>query len=492
MPWSRCKRFTPAALIAAVFFGVATLIGGGLGLFNRYPFDDEVYALELVQRMSLGDIAVAFSSGYDIHPPISFLLYKLLATMGLSDAAMRLVSFQLSVAAVLVTFLTVRQWLPAGGYRRTLAAGCFLMAPLLYGVGDSLRWYPILALLIAVFVRWYILDGRPSPRAALVLGLAGSTAVAAFVPYVAMLLHRFWLRRARPGKDDVIFHAILLVTTAPAVLNLLARNGVHRVIAKFGGHGLQQLAKAALGIGGGCRLGPSDGLAALPYWLAVLGAALLVAGHDRRAGPATKENDFAGLTAMMVVVSVVVVVGGGLSLPRSFLFLAPPLAGLVAIAIGRAQAPWVPAAFLALHLAGFAALAVLFHNDHPFKRNMEIPFEQVEQALRRWKQGRTQLMTNENVTAYLGMPIVDCVSPRIGFRLNDCGRDGESFDTVIVIGDGNFGGPSWARQQARLAQNFNQVQQLDIGIDRDAELKARLTGVELPSALLRMWVYRRR
>jgi hypothetical protein len=318
------KTECQAAIEAAIFFVCANIISCFVGVFSLALFDDEIYTLSAIESFSLIEIVVKFSSGTDVHPFLSYALFKVIAMLlGGSEGILRFFAFQLSVSASYLFYAMVRPAMPGGVKFSVIAGLCFLTVPLLYGVGDSLRWWPLFSLLTAIFLRSYAANGHPTRGAAAALGLAASTNVLAFIPYLSFALHRYGLRRQGFVRADLLFHCIFFILAAPAAINLMLLIPALPSHTNFASNGFIELAKLVLAVGGGNRLGPAYGALVVPYWLA-LGGSFLFVQRLRRDGrfrdhlPVERLLD---LTKVMAFITVAFVMATGFGLPRSFVFL---------------------------------------------------------------------------------------------------------------------------------------------------------------------------
>jgi hypothetical protein len=59
------------------------------GTFDRFPFDDEIVTLAFIEHLTPMELLVTRIGLYDIHPPVSYLMFQLLYNLGLPLWAMR-------------------------------------------------------------------------------------------------------------------------------------------------------------------------------------------------------------------------------------------------------------------------------------------------------------------------------------------------------------------------------------------------------------------
>ena len=194
-------------LISSVtLFFCAALLAGRVW---RFPFDDEVSTLTYVERShSIMELLSFADSGF--HPPLLFLFLYPLHRMGLSEAGMRICSLGLTALSLLLFQLLALGLIAqrsSGHVRlstRLIAVLLFGLSPLAIGQGDAIRWYPVFALLFALFITLYLAAGKEATRlaSAVPLGLAASTNFVAVIVIAPFLLYRYLLeRRFRPSFD---------------------------------------------------------------------------------------------------------------------------------------------------------------------------------------------------------------------------------------------------------------------------------------------------
>jgi hypothetical protein len=121
-------------------------------------FNDEIATLSKIEPEAAREIIATFPATDDIHPPFSYLLFYGLRQFDFSDAAMRLCSLTMSFVALALCHVLVLRWLSwrvnpekLAGPTRIVAVLIFGLMPLTISQGDALRWYPVYAVLIALF-----------------------------------------------------------------------------------------------------------------------------------------------------------------------------------------------------------------------------------------------------------------------------------------------------------------------------------------------------
>ena len=77
----------------------------------RFPFDDEIYTLALIERPARALLTI-LPATQDDHPPLSYLVFHGLRQLGLTDAGMRLCSLAMTALALLLVQILVLTGLP--------------------------------------------------------------------------------------------------------------------------------------------------------------------------------------------------------------------------------------------------------------------------------------------------------------------------------------------------------------------------------------------
>ena len=213
---------------------------------------------------------------------------------------MRLVSLIMSeIAFLLILDLTLAMVHSATKIVRLATMFLFLSFPLLYGVGDALRWYPAFAVFVASFFWLELRRGRPTMLGGMLLGLAAATNFLAIIPYFAFATRRYLWRRSFDIRIDGPFHLVLASFAAPG---LIAFAMIVADATKTGEDtsgflhfstpisGLVGIAQAGLGFLGGYRIGPVDVVLGIPY-LALLALSLGSWALHRRGNICSDDTD---------------------------------------------------------------------------------------------------------------------------------------------------------------------------------------------------------
>jgi hypothetical protein len=370
------------------FLALVIVLAWPFGVFDRFPFDDEVGTLDIIARYSPSELLV---TPYEVHPPVFYLIFQLLAYFGLPIWGMRLASlFMSGIAFLFILDLTLAMVRSEDKTVRLATMFLFLSFPLLYGVGDALRWYPAFAVFVAGFFWLELRRRRPSMMGGMLLGLAASTNFLAIIPYFAFAVQRYLWRRNFDIRVDGPFHLALAIFAAPGLIAFAVIVGgitetgepfeFLQISAPFSG--LVGIAHAALGFFGGYRIGPVDIVLGIPY-LVLLGFSLGSWALHRRGNISSNDADdrahdifiiFAVMATLCALYSLVT----GFNAGRAWLFLAPFM--LACFALGYwyrfSRMSFLPI-FLVSLLLFSAALANGRRSDAPFKRNLVIPHDEV-------------------------------------------------------------------------------------------------------------------
>ena len=475
---------------AGAFLVLTVAVGWAAGLFSRLPFDDEIHTQRALESGSFVDIALAGLTGGDIHPPLSMLLFKALSGLGLSPPALRVVSFVLAALAF-VAILDLVCWCLDGAdrARRLIAFALFAGCPLLFGAGDSLRWYPLFAVLVAGFVRTVFVGGHASPMAGLLLGLAALTNYIAVVPALAYLAYRMAWRLRWRWRSDGWFLAALALPGGFAVFGFAAVARAGGAMADAGPLGA--LAGTALGYLGGGRLGLSLLPVALPA--ALLTGLALLAVVRRRVW--RDVGDGAGALAVatlaMVVASAAIVAATGMAKPRTFLFLAPFLCALTVLYGPLTSPRWRSVGTLLAVAPTLLLLTQLRATEWPFKRNHAVPFDKVVEWIAPNAPPGSMVYASEPVLVWLlekkGLCVADRYQPE-----PFCARSMRRRPaTVLLVRDHVFDAdPALGDVAARAIVGRSRADAATFGTDRDAAWKRKLTSVDLPDWIVRVEVWR--
>jgi hypothetical protein len=495
--YATCARayLVDLAAAALLFFGA----GAMAGRVWRFPFDDEIYTLSTIAHYPALQLVFVFPGRADVHPPLSYLLFEGLQHLGLSDAGMRLVSLVMTALALfqLLALSMIARRGPVAPVSRLIAVLLFGLCPLAVSQGDALRWYPLFALLIALFVTLYLAGGNDAARlwSAVALGLAGSVNVLAGTVALALAIYRYGLQRRWRASFDLPYWGITALCGAFGIYTVLSLlTARHAIVATQLGNGILRSALTdGLGFFGGAALGVSQAWIVVPA-AAIAGVAALAA-IDRK-DPANPAH-----LLLLMLAGAALTILPGFDKPRSFLYLAPAVAMLVALWLdgqlraGRVGRVLVLAALLLAASAG--TIANTAHSTHPFKRVAVIPYGSIVDFIDGNGTGRVLVLSTDPVVPWLLNERHDAGRCAAYFlQALRCLGAGQHYDSIFVVR-----GHSDKSAKPALMRHFNdevgaatagrsKVATLRAGRDVDAALKSRLAGVTLDKTLLTVDLYR--
>jgi len=497
---SACARAHVLDVLAMVILYVgASILAGRVW---RFPFDDELIALAPIERIhSAIGLVVHYLKGGDIHPPLSFLLFYGLYHAGLSEAGIRLCSLAMTAVSLAIFQLLAlmlaarRDGVPLS--TRLIAVLLFGLAPLAVSQGDAIRWYPMFAMLIAMFVVLYVAADNDVARfcSAIPLGLAASTNFLAVIVLLPLALYRYALQRRFRAPLDLGFALTALIfggmglVSAYSIYTMRLRGVMH---TEFG-HGLvQAILTNVLGFFGGDALGVSQGWIIVPT--VIISAVAIVSVIDRK-----QPDDPAHLLLLMLAATVLMVLPG-FAKPRSFLYLAPAMAAVLTIFFDRQillrGVGAVPLLASLIVVANVGAIANVNGGTHPFKRNSVIPYRNIIDFIQSNESGYTAIASTDPVVVWVLQHQHGRQDRCVEYFLAvaKCLVSGRRYDSIFVI-TGHSDKPAAKRRRfdqlvGQLTAGRQKVMTFHAGLDEDAELKTRLTGVELARYILAVDLYR--
>lgn len=475
------------ALTASLAFVVMSLYSGRV---LRQPFDDEVYTLNLVDGMPVGEIARAAVTGMDVHPLGAYVPFALLRALGLPDWGLHAASLLVSAAtAALAATIVMRLAARLLDRAPTAAEGTLLalatgLAPLLVAQGDVLRWYPLFALLTLGAVALLLRGAHRS--AALLLGASASVNVIGFVDFAAIALVVATCRREGGLRRALAMVPPFALAALPGAINLAA------VLSKgMGGDNFVSLPKALVLMVTGFLGGQSLGLVqSVPVIVAV--AALCVLA--RRQAWRRLADDLAFRLVVALFAVAVALALAGLWKPRSVMVLAPLFSGLLAamlLAARDLRPATRSAAIAALVLAQLVALPNLRANDTPYKRSTTVPVANVIGLL---EANGAQQASIWSIDPAIARAARDrwpqaCVAESD----EQAARCPETDRIVLVLGHSSSEGlpeAFAARAARRLGADARRVE-VPFGLDEEAALKSRMSGVPLSRFVTRVLLLER-
>jgi hypothetical protein len=465
----------------------------------RFPFDDEIYTLARTEMRSALKLMLVFPrTGADIHPPLSYLLFYGLRHLGLSDAGMRLCSLAMTALALVLFQLLALTWIAqrdgsaASPPIRLIAVLLFGLTPLAIGLGDALRWYPLFALAIALFVTLYLAGNVVAQLCSgLVLGLAASIDLSAAIIIPPFMLYRYGLQRRFHWSFDLAFWLLAGLGGSLGFYTAywLFADRLALVAVTFDSGFVQAILIETLGFFGGHALGVSQAWLVVPTVVIFAIAAYSEIDRTQPGKPAHLVLLMLGAGALMVL--------AGFSLPRAFLYLAPAVAVLLTLFFDRQFQAGHAARTLALVtlvlVTSVSVVANVNFGTHPFKRNAVIPYQNILDFIADNEKGHVLVVSTD--------PVMPWLLERAGgdrciaflFRMRHCLAPEQRFDSIFVI-SGHTGEDEAVMRQfthflADITVGRSKVATLRAGRDGDAALKTRLTGIHLDEAILTVDYY---
>ena len=479
-----------------VLFFCASIAAGRVW---RFPFDDEVYTLARAEMRSALRLLVIFPrTGGDIHPPLPHLLFYGLRHLGLSDAGMRLCSLAMTALALVLFQLLALTWVAqrhgsaASLPIRLIAVLLFGLTPLAIGLGDALRWYPLFALAIALFVTLYLAGNVATQLCAgLVLGLAASIDLSAAIIVPPFLLYRYGLQRRFRWSFDLTFWLLAGLGGSLGFYTAywLFADRLAPVLTMFNSGVVQAILIETLGFFGGHALGVSQAWLVVPT--VVIFAIAAYSAVDR-----TQPGKPAHLLLLMLVSSALMVLAGFFQ-PRAFLYLAPAVAVLLTLFFDRQIQAGHAARTLALVtlvlVTSVSAVVNVNFGTHPFKRNAVIPYQSILDFIADNEKGHVLVASTDPVIPWLLEKAGGDRCIYFFSKARRCLAPAQRFDTIFVIA-GHTGEDEARMRQfksflADITAGRSNVATLRAGRDEDAALKTRLTGIHLDEAILTVDYY---
>ena len=201
-----------------------------------------------------------------------------------------------------------------------------------------------------------------------------------------------------------------------------------------------------------------------------------------------------GATALMAL--------GGFAKPRSFLYLAPVFAVVLALFLDRrirhGNAGFAVAMAGLLVATSLGAIANIKDGERPFKRNSVIPYQSIVDFIQLNGTGAVLVISTDPVMPWILKHRQSRGELCVSFLLTDksCIAAARRYESIFLIT-----GYSDRSANAGFMRFFNSVltevtaerrkiATIHVGIDRDAALKSRLTGVPLSEEILTVDLYR--
>jgi hypothetical protein len=488
-------------LVAMAFLFVSVSILAGR--VWRFPFDDEIATLTKIEPDTARELVATFPATDDIHPPFSYLLFYGLRQLDFSDAAMRLCSLLLTFLALALCHSLVLRWLSSRADAGTLPSPTRIVAVLIFGLmplavsqGDALRWYPVFAVLIALFLVLYLEPRDEWQRlwSGVALGLAASTDFSAALIVPPFLFYRHVLQRRFRWSFDLTYWLIVPAGAAIGFWSAyyIFTYRIQAVRTEFSGGVIRSVLTDVLGFFGGDALGISQAWIVLPL---VIVFALAAIGEIDRQKPGKPVH-----LLLLVLSAPVLMALAGFATPRSFLYLTPVTAALITMFFHRQlrqghvrRAIAVVAITL---VTSVAAIANLISGTHPFKRNSVVPYQAIFDFIDHNANGSALVISTDPVVPWVLRAAGKDRCAGYFFDVKRCLESGRLYDSIFVV----FGHNDRSDETTLMNQfkafvdettaGRTKLASLPAGHDADAALKTRLTGVPLDAAILTVDFYR--
>jgi hypothetical protein len=468
---------TSAALAGCLIYLLLSIYSGSI---LRNSFDDEIDTLLSIQQDSFGEL-LRFPVT-PAHTPLPYLVFKALWTIWPSIYFLRCFSLMCSAACIYLGTRLVFDALPyrtrAGAPPWNIGAAILVIAttPLIVAQGDAIRWYPMFAAIVFFAFR-YESRGKSWHSAALA-GIGFSINIVGISLYVGMAACRLWkhlkkpITRTRVIADEAIyglcFAAAGMLGLASLLIKLVEGPGP---MAEHFTSPLTAIGQAPLGLIGGYALGI---LAGLPI-VAAYGALFIYVVWRQRDGIAK---------LMFVLVPSLVpalIIFAGFARPRAFLFLAVACSMVLAAGVLTATAKRAFAIAGAAIVIHMLVVANRGGTVGLFKRNLAVPFAEISEFVAANLPADGALITTDDVVAYTSQEKdrLSCVALGIP---TPCLGDKHSV-IITVTGDQDLEGQRQILDFAR-SRCGREEAIIPFGIDEEAGLKSRLTGVSLSRIIL--------
>jgi hypothetical protein len=454
--------------------GVFIVLALATGRVFRYPFDDEIFSLNLLESArGFGALWTDLLHAIDVHPPVSYLAFYTLSRIGFGEPGLRLFSLVCSALAVVLAHALMRQITPSAesssGADRVVVILVLAATPLLLSQGDAIRWYPLFTLVFMATLYAYSRT-RDAPG----LGYAALAGLAASINFLGFLvlpllefdrLLRSGLRVSWGGAAARV--GIWALFALPGIVTLWngLMHGAHTYVAgQIGGGLLTTLVTTTIGFFGGNSLGLIQAIALLPI-VALTVLTVILSLRD----PVSR------FVALQIVV-IVAMLAVGFSKPRSFAYLALGVSILIGQRWLITQHAGVKLALgLTALLTPACVLANIRWNDTPYKRNAMLPVEEILRFADANTTGADVIIVSDVVLnwelRHAGGGV--CVS----YYLTNARCDLQSAPRLLVIDGYAVSSPErdqWLAAKSALVASRREIAVAYFGVDHEAKFKRRL------------------
>jgi hypothetical protein len=484
-----------------LFFGVAITAGR----VWRFPFEDEIFTIvpgvpAAAERSTL-EFLRFYLDGGDIHPPLTFLFFSRLHYLGVSAPTMRLCSLALTAASLALFQLLTLSLLHRrnGGCvsfaTRWIAILLFGLSPLALCQGDAIRWYPQFAACFALFLTLYVSAGNVVIRlaSAIPLGIAASINLITPIVVIPFVVYRYFLQREQRLSFDISYWTLFVAFGCLGIYTAvsLMRHGFPELLVATGLFGRSIFSAAAidiLGVFGGNSIGVGYAWVILPVAAICL---LAMLGEIDLENPADPIHLFLLMFGGIALAAIV-----GFAEPRSFLYLAPVEAAILTVFLDR-QKDSRRALLLAtlIILPTATAIANIDNSTHPFKREAAAPFAEIVDFIKTNETGGSLVVSTDPVVLWLLQHDPHrCLSYFMSEE--SCFLAPERYDSIFIVSGHSDNSPDAESVQhfedmlASILAGRHKAAEIHVGLDKDAEIKSRLTGVPLSKFILTIALYR--
>jgi hypothetical protein len=468
----------------------------------RFPFDDETHTLWLIENNSAVGL-IYYTVMRDVHPPLPYLLfYGLHRYLGLSESAMRLCSLAMTALALALFHLLALSVIAQRNrdavalLTRLIAVLLFGLCPLAVSQGDALRWYPLFAMLISLFVTLYLAGGNSAVRfwSAMPLGIAASTNLLAAIVIPPFILYRYGLQRQFRARFDLAYWFVILCFASLGIFSAywLFVNDFGVVGTQLINSIIQAAMTDVLGFFGGNALGISQAWIIVPTGIV---AAIAAFSELDRKEPANPIH-----LLLLMLAGTVPIVLLGFAKPRSFLYLAPIVTALLTLFLDRQarerNARFAPLLATLILASSVAVIANLNYGTRPFKRNMVVPYQSIIDFIQTNERGRVLVVSTDPVIPWVLQHRDEEYHRCVSYFPDqvDCLATEQRYDSVFVI-TGHSPRVNAFMQEfnsalGKVTAGRRKVVTIHAGIDEDAEMKTWLTGVPLDKYIVSVDLYR--
>jgi len=268
--------------------------------------------------------------------------------------------------------------------------------PLALSQGDALRWYPVFAVLIALFIVLYLVPSRQSQClwSAAALGLAASTDFSAALIVPPFLLYRHILQRRFRWSFDLPYWLIVAAGAAIGFSSAyyIFTYRIEAVGAEFSSGIIPSVLTNLLGFFGGDALGVSQAWIVIPIIAVFVLAAVSEIDRQKPAKPV-----------------------------HFLLLLLSARQGYVQRAIA-----------VVVNTFATSAAANLISGTHPFKRNSAVPYQAIFDLIDRNANGKALVVSTDPVVPWVLRGAEDRCAGYF-LEVTHCLRADRRYDSIFVI-----------------------------------------------------------